>query len=64
MLNAARCWATTARISSGLAPALFLILAITGCASNPKSLVTRCDEAGSPERGVRICGDAIKADNL
>ena len=64
MLYASRCGATAARISSGLAPALFLILAMTGCASNPESLVTRCDEAGSPERGVRICSDAITAENL
>jgi tetratricopeptide (TPR) repeat protein len=52
------------RISPALAPALLLIFALTGCAANPEMLVTRCDEAGSPERGVRICSDAIKAENL
>jgi tetratricopeptide (TPR) repeat protein len=40
------------------------MLALTGCASNPETLVTTCDEAGNPTRGVLVCTDAAEADNL
>ncbi len=52
------------RISSSLAPWLLPILVLVGCAANPETLVTACDEAGSDERGVRICTESMKAENL